>query len=128
MRLIPEGRPNHYLDAEAREAGVEHIVVLREGQTVQEFLDERAAEASAEPEPEIVIIPYAAFRARWEPEELAALFEAKKTDWRVEDYVTLASAQNAVNLSSKTTKAAKALLVAAGVLTAERADKIFAAD
>lgn len=74
------------------------------------------------------MIPYAAFRARWTAEELQALFAVKTADWRVEDYVNIAVAQNAVNLSSPTTAAAKALFVANGVLTAERADLIFAAD
>ena len=79
------------------------------------------------PEPEPILIPYGAFRARWEPEELEALFAAKKADWRIEDYVTLASAQGHVNLSGSTAAAARALFVALGVLSEERASAIFVA-
>lgn len=81
-----------------------------------------------EPDPGPVLIPYGNFRARWEASEFEALFAAKNTDWRVEDYVTLASAQGHVNLSGETAAAAKALFVQMGVLSAERADIIFATD
>lgn len=81
-----------------------------------------------EPEPPAaVIISYGAFRALWTDDELAALFAAKKNDWRVEDYCALAAAQNAVNLSGETAAEAKALFVAIGVLSEERADVIFGA-
>ena len=73
-----------------------------------------------------VIIPYGDFRARWEPVELEALFEARKGEWQVDDFVTLASAQGHVNLSGATAAAAKALFVLHGVLTAERAEVVFA--
>jgi hypothetical protein len=74
-----------------------------------------------------VLVPYGDFRARWQPTELQAMFTAKNTDWRVEDYVTLASAQGHVNLSGATAAQAKTLFVALGVLTVERAETIFAA-
>lgn len=80
-----------------------------------------------EPPPGPVLVPYGTFRARWQPSELQAMFAAKNADWRVEDYVTLASAQGHVNLSGSTAAQAKTLFVAMGVLTAERADAIFAA-
>ena len=80
-----------------------------------------------DPEPGPLLVPYGIFRARWQPSELQAMFAAKNADWRVEDYVTLASAQGHVNLSGPTAAQAKALFVAMGVLSAERADAIFAA-
>lgn len=79
-----------------------------------------------EPEPGPIIIPYAAFRARWTDDEMAGLFSTRKTVWQVDDYITLASAQGSVNLSGPTAAAAKALFVKLGVLTAERTDAIFA--
>ena len=74
-----------------------------------------------------ILVPYGVFRARWQPAELEALLAVKNPDWRVEAYVTLASAQGHVNLFGETAGQAKALFVALGVLTAERADAIFAA-
>lgn len=82
----------------------------------------------AAPAPEgPVLVPYGVFRARWEPAELQALHEARKADWRVEDYVTLAAAEGAVNLSGATALLAKALFIALGVLSEARAGAIFAA-
>ncbi len=78
--------------------------------------------------PAPILIAYGVFRGRWEPTELQGLFAAKNSDWRVEDYVTLASAQGHVNLSGPTAAAAKALFVDLEVLTPERAAAIFAAD
>jgi hypothetical protein len=76
--------------------------------------------------PPPVIIPYGVFRARWEPEEIEALFEVRNTHWQVDDYITLASGQGHVNLSGATAGQAKALFVSLGVLTVERAEAIFA--
>ena len=86
---------------------------------------ELVAYLAAEPGP--TLIPYGVFRARWQPEELQGLYAAKNADWRVEDYVTLAAAQNHVNLTGSTAAAARALFVALDVLTEERAETIFAA-
>lgn len=73
----------------------------------------------------ILIVPYGTFRARWDTAELEALFEARKVHWQVDDFVSLASAQNAVNLSGATAAEARSLFVSLGVLTAERAEEIF---
>jgi hypothetical protein len=78
------------------------------------------------PPPQPVIVPYGAFERRWTDDELAGLFGVRKTTWQVDRYITLASAQGHVNLSGPTAAAAKALFVELGVLTAERADVIFA--
>jgi hypothetical protein len=146
IHLIPYGDvPNTYIDVMEAMRGHEHIYVFRAGQTPEEFWAEleaakvrvahglppgrtmpTAEEIAAGPMAQPVIIPYGVFRARWRKEELEALFAAKKTDWRVEDYVTLALAQGHVNLSGPTAAEAKTLLVVLGVLSAERADAIFA--
>lgn len=73
------------------------------------------------------VIAYGEFRARWTAEELAALHAARQSDWRVDDFVGLAQAQGYINISGSVAPQAKALFVALGVLTAERADVVFAA-
>ena len=98
------------------------------------FAEEPLAEDDAElvafltPPERPVIIPYGVFRARWEPGELEALFEARKTHWQVDDFVSLAAAQNAVNLSRSTAAEARSLFVSLGVLSAERAEEIFSSE
>ena len=74
-----------------------------------------------------VILPYGAFLARWTDAELEALFGARKTDWRVDNLVTLAAAQDSVNLSGERAAQAKALFVALKVLSRARADIVFSA-
>ena len=78
------------------------------------------------PPPPSPIIPYATFRARWQPAELQLLHTARSSSWQIDDYVGLAQAQNAVNLAGTTAVDAKAALVSAAVLTQARADVIFA--
>ena len=77
-------------------------------------------------EPTPVLIPYGIFRARWQPEELEALFEQRKLHWQVDDFISLATAQDHINLSRSTAAQAKVLFVSLGVLTEGRADVIFA--
>jgi hypothetical protein len=74
-----------------------------------------------------VILPYADFRALWTDDEKSALHTARQSNWQIEDFVSLAIAQNSVNLSKPTAAAAKSALVAASVLSADRADIIFKA-
>jgi hypothetical protein len=146
IHLLPWGdAPNAYYDAVEYAKGHEHIYVFREGQTPEEFWAELEAaevrtrlglapgrtmpteeEIAAGPVPMPVHVDYGVFRARWTDEELAGLFAVRKTTWQVDDYVTLASGQGHVNLSGPTAAQAKALFVQLGVLTAERADAIFA--
>lgn len=71
------------------------------------------------------IIPFHVFRARFTDAELEVLHSAKASNWQIDNYVSLALAQNAVNTGSATATAAKAALVAASVLTQQRADEIF---
>ena len=118
--MLPD--PNN--EGELKPAG--HVLFCRAGQTPADLFDETANHADQE-DPSPILIPYGEFRLRWEPAELEALFEAKKTDWRVEDYVTLASAQGHVNLTGETAAAAKALFIHLAILSQERADEIFAA-
>jgi hypothetical protein len=115
-------RPNVYhrvVDGEVVAADGE--ITLREGLSFADYFARRE-----KPPPPPVLVPYGVFRARWEPDELAGLFAARKTSWQVDDYITLASGQGHVNLSGDTTARAKALFLKLGVLTAERADAIFA--
>jgi hypothetical protein len=74
-----------------------------------------------------LIVPYADFRSRWTDDEKEALHTARQSNWQIEDFVSLAIAQNSVNLSKPTAAAAKSALVAASVLSADRADIIFKA-
>lgn len=73
------------------------------------------------------VVDYGAFRARWTAEEREALHAARQSDWRVDDFVGLAQAQGHINIGGSVAPQAKALFVALGVLTAERADVVFAA-
>ena len=75
---------------------------------------------------ESVQLDYGVFRLRWTDAEREALHAARKTDWRVDDFVGLAQAQGHINLTGPVAPQAKALFVALGVLTRERADAVFA--
>lgn len=77
------------------------------------------------PPPQPAIIPYSAFRAQWTDAEKAALHAACVSSWQIDDFVGLARAQGNINLTSSAGLAAKAALVAASVLTQERADALF---
>lgn len=74
----------------------------------------------------ITFIDYASFRARWTDAEKYALFKAQQADWRINDWINVAVAQNGVQVDSQDALAAKAAMVEANVLTQPRADAIFA--
>jgi hypothetical protein len=74
------------------------------------------------------VVNYAVFRARWTDAEKEALHEARLTSWQIDDYVELALAKNAVDVSGPTAGVAKGVLIAAGVLTGQRANEIFSAE
>jgi hypothetical protein len=80
-----------------------------------------------------VLVPYVQFEDRWEPGELELLFDLEKSDWRVRRFINRATVQGHINLtgiddpeSTSMAKAAKGLFVELGVLSAQRADVIFA--
>jgi hypothetical protein len=74
--------------------------------------------------PQHLIVPYDVFRARFTDAEKAALHQARKDAWQIDDLVGLAQGNGFVDVSKADD--AKAALVAAGVLTAERAAVVFA--
>lgn len=76
----------------------------------------------------VSVLSYQEFRARWTEAELEALFGAERSDWRVRDFINLATAQGDINLATPTAAAAKALFVTLAVLTTARADKVFSRD
>jgi hypothetical protein len=71
-------------------------------------------------------LAYAAVRLRLTEAERAAILVARRADAALDDWITLAAAEGEIVLGSATTEAAKAALVAAGLLTAERAAAVFA--
>jgi hypothetical protein len=98
-------------------------ILVFEGTFAEAFAAHSRGAPSA---PLATIVPYGEFRLRWTWSELSALFDARKTHWQVDDFVSLAAAQGNVNLSGDTAAAAKALFVSLGVLAEERAEAIFA--
>ncbi len=73
------------------------------------------------------VLTYPEFRARWSDDEKAALHAARAASWQIDDYIGVAQAANLVDLGSDEAVAAKAAIIAAGVLTHDRGDVIFAA-
>lgn len=73
--------------------------------------------------PPRTFIDYTAFRARWNDTEKSALHGARAASWQIDDYIGLAQSNGYVDLT--VAGEAKAAIVAAGVLTQERADEIF---
>lgn len=71
------------------------------------------------------VMTYSAFRDLWTTDEREALHTARLAHWQIDDFVGLAQAQNAVNLSGATAAAAKAALIDVGVLSPKRADVLF---
>lgn len=80
---------------------------------------------STEPETQATVVPYVILRARLTDAEKETLHMAMAADWRIDDFVGLARAQNFIDLSI--IDEAKTALIAAGVFTPERADIIFSA-
>lgn len=68
-------------------------------------------------------IPYVDFRDRWTDPEKSALHNARAASWQLDDFIGLAQSQGYIDLTAAS--AAKAAIVAAGVLTQQRADQIF---
>lgn len=74
-----------------------------------------------------VFTNYENLRERMTPDERRAILTARRADWRVDDFVTWASSVgDRIDLMGKNVAEARAALVAAGVLTEERAVEIFA--
>jgi len=86
-----------------------------------------ADEVRAALNPPQTVLTYPEFRARWSDDEKAALHAARASSWQIDDYIGVAQAANLVDLGSDEAVAAKAAIVAAGVLTHDRGDVIFAA-
>lgn len=79
------------------------------------------------PEADPVFTNYEKLRERMTQEERRAILTARRADWRVDDFVTWASSVgDRIDLMGKNVAEARAALVAAGVLTEERAEEIFA--
>lgn len=100
---------------------------------VQKFVDaETIARAVADleanpPAAEPVFTSYENLRARMTQDERRAILTARRADWRVDDFVTwAASAAGGIDLNGDNVAEARAALVAAGVLTEDRAAEIFA--
>jgi hypothetical protein len=74
-----------------------------------------------------IFISYSVLRSRLTDAERQAILIACRTSWQIDDFVRLAQAEGEVNLNSDLTATAKSALVAAGLLTQERADVIFQA-
>lgn len=71
-------------------------------------------------------IDYATFRDRWTDGEKSALHTARAASWQLDDFIGLAQSNGFIDLTIAAD--AKAAIVAAGVLTQERADVIFSAE
>lgn len=79
------------------------------------------------PEADPVFTNYEKLRERMTQDERRAIMTARRADWRVDDFVTWASSVgDRIDLMGKNVAEARAALVAAGVLTEERAEEIFA--
>ena len=86
-----------------------------------------ADEVRAALNPPQTVLTYPEFRARWSDDEKAALHAARAASWQIDDYIGVAQAANLVDLGSDEAVAAKAAIIAAGVLTHDRGEVIFAA-
>lgn len=84
------------------------------------------AGAWVEPAPPPVRVPYATVRARLTEAERVSILVARRADAALDDWITLAAAEGEIVLGSAATEAAKAALVAAGLLAAARAVEVFA--
>jgi hypothetical protein len=71
-------------------------------------------------------ISYGTMRIRMTEVEREAVLVACRSNWQIDDFVRLAQAEGEINLASDVTATAKAAVVAAGLLTPERADAVFA--
>lgn len=85
------------------------------------------APPSAEPvTPPRDFVPAGEFMDRWTTAELAAFYAAKKTDPILDAFDGLVSRIGGVRLGSERALGGKAYLVNLGILTAARADAVFA--
>lgn len=117
-----------------------YVVIIDGGEPIMAFVnpDRGGIEAlvseiinPAPPPPEPVTITYADFRARWTVDEMRRLSDAeddapREVRWKIRDYVRTATAANQVTPTGEGAEEARRLFVELGVLTEERAAKIFA--
>ena len=117
--FVAEGRANHW-----RHKNNGNIYVTRANQTLAELLDE-LAQPEATPAPRRVV-DGVSFLARVTDQEMAAVLAAAAQNIQIARWVEQLRMLGEIDLDGATAQAAKAGLVAAGLLTAERADIVFA--